>query len=98
MTTSTFSLLACHHLFVRRDVGHVGHAERLVAVHRGVVHVDRIAAQHDIDERPGGPLPAVDLVLPHRSTKSRCSSVESSRILRPLAPALALSTASMPAR
>src|SRR5215468_7180173 len=65
MTASTFSCVAMSPPLFRRDVRHVGDAERLVAVHGAVDHVDRIAAQHEIDEAPRGALPAVDLILPH---------------------------------
>src|SRR5258708_19272607 len=48
------------------DVRHVGDAERLVAFHGSVDHVDGVAARHEVDERPGRALPAVELVLAHQ--------------------------------
>src|SRR5579883_2297209 len=65
ITASTFSCVAMSPPLVRRDVRHVGNAERLVALHGAVDHVDGVAAQHRIDEAAGRALPAVDLVLPH---------------------------------
>src|SRR3954462_7493283 len=50
MTTSTFSF-AMSPPPVRRDMGHVGHAERLVALHGRIDDVDRVAPQHRVDER-----------------------------------------------
>src|SRR5258707_2476214 len=49
-----------------RDVRHVGDAEGLVAFHGSVDHVDGVAARHEVDERPGWALPAVELVLAHQ--------------------------------
>src|ERR1700733_6250330 len=66
MTTSTFSWIAMSPPLVRSDVRHVGDAERLVAVHGAVDHVDRIAAENQIGKSAGRPLPAVDLVLSHQ--------------------------------
>src|SRR5262249_22961336 len=65
MTTSTFSF-AMSPPPLRRDVGHVRNAEGLVAVHRRVDDIDRVAAQHVVDERTGRTLPAFGLVLPHQ--------------------------------
>src|SRR3954463_12342566 len=65
MTTSTFSF-AMSPPPLRRDVGHVRHAESLVAVRRRVHDIDGVAAQHAVDERPGRALPAFGLVLPHQ--------------------------------
>src|SRR5262249_25271688 len=69
MTTSTFSLVAklpaMSPPLGRRDVRHVGNAERLVARHRAIDHVDRISAQQRVDERRWWPLPALELVLTH---------------------------------
>src|SRR5260370_38882518 len=65
MTASTFSSVAMSPPLFRRDVRHVGNAERLVALHGALDHVDCVAAQHEIDKRTGRALPAVDLVLPH---------------------------------
>src|SRR5580704_2460023 len=65
MTTSTFSRVAMSPPLRRRDVRHVGNAEAGVALHGAVDHVDRVTARHQIDERAGRTLPAVDLVLPH---------------------------------
>src|SRR4051812_38427732 len=64
MTASTF-WFAMSPPLQRRDVRHVGDAERLVAFFGAVNHVHRIAAQHEVDESPGRPLPALHLVLPH---------------------------------
>src|SRR5262249_60547575 len=49
MTASTFSLAMSPPL-QRRDVRHVGYAERLVALLGAVDDVDGVAAQHEIDE------------------------------------------------
>src|SRR2546430_8406791 len=64
MTTSTFSL-AMSPPPGRSDVGHVRNAQAGVALHGAVDDVDRIAAQHQIDEWSGRALPALDLVLAH---------------------------------
>jgi hypothetical protein len=64
MTTSTFSFAMSPPLG-RSDVGHVRNAEAGIALHGAVDDVDGIAAQHQIDERAGRPLPALDLVLAH---------------------------------
>src|SRR6516162_8251322 len=64
MTTSTFSFAMSPPLR-RSDVGHVRNAETGIALHGAVDDVDGIAAQHQIDERPARPLPALDLVLAH---------------------------------
>src|SRR5215467_174919 len=66
MTTSTFSCVAMSPPLFRRDMRHVGNSQRLVAFHGAVDHVDRVAAQDEIDESAGRALPAVDLVLPHQ--------------------------------
>src|SRR6516162_8081356 len=66
MTTSTFSCVAMSPPLFRRDVRHIGNAQRLVALHGAVDHVDRVATQDEIDEPARRSLPAVDLVLPHR--------------------------------
>src|SRR5215468_4249222 len=65
MTTSTFSCVAMSPPLFRRDVWHVGNAQRFVAFHGAVDHVDRIAAHDQIDEAAGRALPSIDLVLPH---------------------------------
>src|ERR1700693_2340749 len=65
MATSTFSRVVMSPPRRRRDVGHVGNAEGGVALHGPIDHVDRVAARHQVDERSGRPLPAVDLVLAH---------------------------------
>src|SRR5258706_337050 len=65
-TTSTFSSLAMSPPPLGRDVRHVGDAEGLVAFHGSVDHVDGVAARHQVDERPGRALPAVELVLAHQ--------------------------------
>src|SRR6516165_4001375 len=64
MTTSTFSFAMSPPLG-RSDVGHVRNAEAGISLHGAVDDVDGIAAQHQIDERPTRPLPALDLVLAH---------------------------------
>src|SRR2546422_3855962 len=66
MTTSTFSSLAMSPPLLGRDVGHVRDAEGFVTFHRSVDHVDGVAARHEVDERPGRPLPAVELPLAHQ--------------------------------
>src|SRR5262245_56026994 len=66
MATSTFSCVAMSPPLVRRDVRHVGDAQRLVALLGAVHDVDRVAAHEEIDEAAGRPLPALDLVLPHQ--------------------------------
>src|SRR4030081_3616975 len=43
MTTSTFSCVAMSPPLLRRDVRHVGNAQRLIAFHGAVDHVDRVA-------------------------------------------------------
>jgi hypothetical protein len=48
-----------------RDVGHIGDAERGVAFHRAVDHVDGIATQQEIHETASRALPALHLVLAH---------------------------------
>src|SRR5207244_10562706 len=62
--TSTFSL-AMSPPPARRDVGHVGDAERGIAIHGAVNDIDSVAAQQQVDERSGRTLPAFDLVLTH---------------------------------
>ena len=47
-------------------MGHVRHAQRGIAFHGGIGHIDRITAQDAVDEGRGRPLPAVDFVLPHQ--------------------------------
>src|SRR2546430_143396 len=64
ITTSTFSL-AMSPPPARRDVRHVGDAERGIAVHGAVDDIDGVAAQQQVDEWPGRALPAFDLVLAH---------------------------------
>src|SRR5713226_460057 len=66
MTTSTFSSLAMSPPLLGRDVRHVRDAEGFVTFHRSVDHVDGVAARHEVDERPGRPLPAVELPLAHQ--------------------------------
>src|SRR5712691_9205063 len=63
-TTSTFSFAMSPPLR-RRNVGHVGNAESGITVHGAVDDIDGIAAQDEIDERAGRPLPAFQLVLTH---------------------------------
>src|SRR5258705_4204328 len=64
MTTSTFSFAMSPPLR-RRDMRHVGNAERLVAGHRAIDDIDGVEAQHRIDKTAGRTLPALDLVLAH---------------------------------
>src|SRR5690349_3722306 len=66
MTTSTFSSLAMSPPLLGHDVRHVGDAEGFVTFQRSVDHVDGVAARHEVDERPGRPLPAVELPLAHQ--------------------------------
>src|SRR2546425_11594 len=66
MTTSTFSSLAMSPPLFGRDMRHVGDAESLIPFHGPVDHIDRVAARDQIDERPGGALPPVELVLAHQ--------------------------------
>src|SRR5947209_12504210 len=66
MTTSTFSSLAMSPPLLGRDVEHVRDAEGFITFHPPVDHVDGVAASHEVDERPGRPLPAVDLPLAHQ--------------------------------
>src|ERR1700742_2504934 len=65
MTTSTFSCVAMSPPRLRFDVSHIRDVEPGVAVHRRVNDIDGIAAQHEVDERSGRTLPALDLVLAH---------------------------------
>src|ERR1700681_3752565 len=65
MTTSTFSLAISPPLF-RRDMRHIGDAERLVAFHRAVDDVDGVGAKHGINRGAWPPGPAFNLVLPHQ--------------------------------
>src|SRR5205823_5101445 len=64
MTTSTFSFAMSPPLG-RRDVRHVGNSETGIPVHGAVDDIDGVAAQDEIDEGSGRPLPAFHLVLPH---------------------------------
>src|SRR5216683_3187099 len=45
---------------------HVRNAEGFVAFDGSVDDIDGVAAQHQVDERSAGALPALDLVLAHR--------------------------------
>src|SRR5438093_12037604 len=65
ITASTFSRVAMSPPLERCDVRHVWNAERLVALDGAVHHVDRVAAQHEIDEPRRRPLPALQLSLTH---------------------------------
>src|SRR5215471_14614874 len=65
MTTSTFSCVAMSPPRLGFDVGHVGNFKPRIAFGRAVDHIDRVAARHEINERSGRSLPAVDLVLAH---------------------------------
>src|SRR5215470_6941581 len=58
-TTSTFSCVAMSPPPVRLDVSEIRDAKALVAVHRAVDDVDRVAAQDEIDLPGRRPLPAV---------------------------------------
>src|SRR5262249_2605386 len=64
MTTSTFSFAMSPPL-LWNDVGLIGNAEHLVALHRAVHDIDGVAAQDGVDERRRRALPAFDLVLAH---------------------------------
>src|SRR4029077_7485103 len=64
MTMSTFSLAMSPPLF-RRDMRHIGDAQRLVAFHRAVDDVDGIGTKDGIDRCAWPSGPAFDLVLPH---------------------------------
>src|SRR2546422_2042694 len=66
MTTSTFSSLAMSPPLFGRDMRHVGDAEGLITFHGPVNHIDGVAARDQIDERPSGALPPVELVLAHQ--------------------------------
>jgi hypothetical protein len=44
---------------------HVWNAEGFVAFHRPIHDIDSVTAQHQVDERSSGALPALDLVLTH---------------------------------
>src|SRR5450631_736477 len=68
MTTSTFSLAISPPLF-RRDMRHVGNAQRLIAFYRAIDDVDGIGAKHGISDGARTPGPAFDLVLPHAIDK-----------------------------
>src|ERR1700674_2979482 len=68
MTTSTFSLVISPPLF-RRDMRHIGDAQRLVAFHRAIDDVDGIGAKHGISDCGRPARPAFNLVLPHAIDK-----------------------------
>src|SRR5262245_21172874 len=63
-TTSTFSFAMSPPLG-RRDVRHVGNAQRVVSGHRAVDDVHGVEAQDRIDKTAARPLPTFDLVLAH---------------------------------
>src|SRR3989440_8041408 len=66
MTASTFSRVAISPPLQRHDVRLVRNAELCVALDRAIDHVDRVAAQHEIDEARGRRrLPSLELVLAH---------------------------------
>src|SRR5438132_9890868 len=70
MTTSTFSPIfprvAMSPPLEGHDVRLIGNAELCVALDRAIDHVDRVAAQHEIDEARGRRrLPSLELVLAH---------------------------------
>src|SRR5260370_7006400 len=44
---------------------HVRYAEGFVAFHRPIHDIDSVTAQHQVDERSAGALPALDFVLAH---------------------------------
>src|ERR1700754_1297245 len=62
MTTSTFSStfsdVVMSPPLVGLDVGHVGDAETLVALHGAVDDIDGVAAQYEIDQRGRRTLPS----------------------------------------
>src|SRR5215475_6008764 len=64
MATSTFSF-AMSPPRLRRDVRHIGNAERVISRHGAVDDIDGIAAQHRVNEWRRRALPAFQLVLPH---------------------------------
>src|SRR4051794_33071800 len=64
MTMSTFSFAMSPPLG-RNDVGLIRDAESLVALYRPVNDIDRVVAQHGVDEGAGRTGPAFDLVLAH---------------------------------
>src|SRR2546422_9023290 len=62
----TFSRVAMSPPLQRHDVRLVRNAELCVALDRAIDHVDRVAAQHEIDEARGRRrLPSLELVLAH---------------------------------
>src|SRR5438876_10281925 len=64
MTTSTFSRVAMSPPLEGHDVRLIGNAELRIALDRAIDHVDRVAAQHEIDEARGRRrLPSLELVL-----------------------------------
>src|SRR2546430_5264663 len=66
MTASTLSRVAMSPPLEGHDVRLIGNAELCVALDRAIDHVDRVAAQHEIDEARGRRrLPSLELVLAH---------------------------------
>src|ERR1700716_3164194 len=63
ITASAFSRVAMSPAPLRKDMGHVRHAEPRKALHGAVSHIDRVVARGAIDERLRRALPALDLVL-----------------------------------
>src|ERR1700744_1866935 len=61
--SSTFSCVAISPPLVGLDVGHVGDAKTLIALHGAVDDIDGIAAQHEIDQRGRRTLPSLEFVL-----------------------------------
>src|SRR3978361_118072 len=62
ITTSTFSCIAISPPPLRVDVSQIRDAEALVALHRAVDDIDRVAAQHEVDLSGGRTLPTLDFV------------------------------------
>src|ERR1700692_1691847 len=60
MTASTFSSVAMSPAPLRQDMGHVGNPEPRESLHGAVDDIDRVVAQHAVDERLRRSLPALD--------------------------------------
>src|SRR6516164_420870 len=98
MTTSVFSFAMSPPL-QRRNVRHVGNAERGIAFHRAVDDVNGIAAENEVTKGPAGPCQPSILFWRIKSTKADRSSSLSWAMPRSLLWALlALSTAPSAAR
>src|SRR5262249_40593221 len=63
ITASTFSNVAMSPAPLRENVRHVGKVEAREALDRAVGDVDRVIAQHAVDDGLWRPLPAFELVL-----------------------------------